>query len=214
MKTRAAGLPRADQFRALGSGYSRFRWYSLAVQDRPQQVVVTLARPNWRRAGLWALVLAVLWSGVVALSWRVDPQSINVAGTMLNGAIVYLAPLYWPLVCWLILRGRLPVLRLDKASGVVHLRGDSRQVPITEVAAVCEVIAYDRDGMDADGATEVYELQLFLGKQSSGFWLLTGSWHPAAQSELSPLAGDIASHLAIPHLKVNAIRGTLEQQGE
>jgi hypothetical protein len=208
-------VPKGHDFLALGSGYSRIQWYSLAVLDEPKEVVVTLAPPNWRRAAAQVLLLTASWFALIALAWLLAPQRLNYAGVIAAGGIVGLAPLYLPLLRLLVLRARLPVLRLDRGSGVVHLRGDSRQIPKSDVIAVCEVIARGKESSDGDMIPEVYELQLLLKRQSAtDSWLLTGSWHPSAQKSLAPIAASIADRLAVPHYAINAIEGTLvEQQG-
>lgn len=74
---RPAGLPRCDDFRALGNGYSRFRWYSLAGQDHPLEFVVTLAPTNWRRASKLTVVLATGWSAFITAALVLKPQPLN-----------------------------------------------------------------------------------------------------------------------------------------
>jgi len=87
-------------------------------------------------------------------------------------------------------------------------------VPIAEVLAICEVIARGKEGGSDDSRIpEVYELQLLFQRPlKTEFWLLTGSWHPSAQADLQPIAGHIASRLAIRHISVNAIEETLIEQ--
>ena len=208
-----ARVPKCDEFRALGSGYSRFQWYSLVVLDRPDEVVVTLKPTDWRRAGLTALVISAVWLAYIGLGWLMRPQPLDYRSVATTMAIVALFPLYFPLLRMLVLRGRLPVLRLDRESGVVHLCGGIKQVPRSDVVAVCEVIALEHVGSGAESRIEVYELQLLLARASTTQpWLLTGSWHPTAEAKLAPIAASIAKGLGVPHYAVNVIEGTLTKR--
>jgi len=209
----AAGLPRPDQFQALSGGYSRIRWFSIAVQDGPEEVIVTLAPTDWHCAVRRSVQLAILYTAFVWLAWVLAPQPLSPAGVLGMGAIVSLWPLYFPLVLPLLLRGRLPILRFNKAEKILTLRGGFRHVPIGEVVAICEVISRGKRETKGSRIPEVYELQLLFQRGSKPeFWLLTGSWHPSSQPALSPVAGQIASRFGIPHIAVNAIEGTLVEQ--
>ncbi len=209
----SADLPRPDQFAALGSGYSRIHWLSIAVQESAGEVIVTLAPVDWPRAFRRAVQLAIFYTAFVWLAWVLAPQPLSPIGVAGVGAAICLGPLYFPLVLPLLLRGRLPILRFNKAEKTVTLRGGFRQVPIGEVVAICEVIVRGKRDTKGSRIPQVYELQLLFQRQSKPeFWLLTGSWHPSAQQSLAQIAGQIASRFKIRHIAVNAIEGTLAEQ--
>jgi hypothetical protein len=126
---------------------------------------------------------------------------------------VGLWPLYWPLLRLLILKRRLPLIRFDKELGVLHLLGDSRQVQISDVIGICDVIVRDEGGSDGGSIDKLYELQLLLQKRSGReFLLLSGSWHHSAEKAFRPISSNIAYCLGIPHLSVDAVRGTIVEQ--
>jgi hypothetical protein len=199
-----------SEFRPLGSLYTRFRWYSLAVLEDQSEVVLTLAPTDWRRAVRLALLGAILWTGFVWVAWLLQPESLQYGRNMGAGAVLYLWPLYWPLLRLLILRRRLPVLRFDKSQGVVYLLGDSRQVTVSDVIAICDVIVEDTPRSEGESSVERYELQLILRKQQGReFVLLSGSWHPSAEMEFAPIASSIARKLGIAHCGVNVSEGRM-----
>jgi len=113
--TTSVRLPRPDQFLALGNGYSRIRWYEIALQEGPEEVVVTLAPTDWPRAWRLAVKLAIFYTAFVWLAWVLAPQPLSPAGVIGVGAVVCLWPVYFPLLLPLLLKGRLPLLRFDKA---------------------------------------------------------------------------------------------------
>jgi len=206
-------LPKCVEFRSLSSGYSRFRWYSIATEDREHEVVVTLAPTNWRRAANQAMFFAFLWSAFIVLAWLLKPQPLNYLRILEVGAVVSLWPLYWPFLRLLILKRRLPLIRYEKDEGIVHLLGESRQVPVSDVIAICDVIVKRRGRIGYRLNAPCCELQVILQKhRATEFLLLSGSWHPSAQKTLGPLASDIARHLGICHLSVNAVDGTIVEQ--
>jgi hypothetical protein len=164
---------------------------------------------NWRRAAAYALGLVVLWSLFLAVAWLLKPRPLNLADVFVNGAIVYLSPFYLPYLRLFILMRRLPLIRFDKQRGIVHLLGESRQVPISEVVAICDVITRPKDS-DESNIDELYELQLLLHWESGReFLLLSGSWHPSTQKALAPIAAQTARGLGILHLSVNTVRNTM-----
>jgi len=208
-----AGFPKCGEFRALSSGYSRFRWYSIAVWDHPKEVIVTLARTSWRQALTQALCFAAVFSAFITLAWLIKPGPVEYGGVLKLGAVMCLWPLYVPLLRLLVLHRRLPFIRFDKALGVVHLLGESRHVAISDVIAICDVIVPGKEDSGGDYVDQVCELQLLL-KTPAGreFLLLSGSWHHSAEQALGPIAGNIAARLGIPHLSVNSLRGTIVEQ--
>lgn len=205
-------LMKCDDFHALSNFYSRIRLYSLAVQDRQNEVVVSLAPTNWRRSWMQSLCLAILCFAFVGLALLLKPQPLNYARALGGVVSVSLFPLYLPFLWLLILRKRLPLIRYDKETGIVHLLGESRQSPISEVMAICDVIVQSKGGFDGD-STETYELQLLLKQHSRReSLLLSGAWHPSAEKAFGPVASSIASSLGIGHLSVNTVRGTVIEQ--
>src|SRR5688500_18573326 len=100
----AARLPSPDQFRVLSAGYSRIRWFSIAVQDGPEEVIVTLAPTDWQRALRLSVKLAIFYTAFVWLAWVLAPQPLSPAGVLGVGVVVCLWPLYFPLVLPLLLR--------------------------------------------------------------------------------------------------------------
>jgi hypothetical protein len=170
---------------------------------------------NWRRATAYALGLAVLWSLFLAVAWLLKPQPRNVADVFVRGATVFLSPFYLPYLRLLILMRWLPLIRFDKQRGIVHLLGESRQVPIADVIAICDVIARGESDSDGSSLDELYELQLLLNREARReFVLLSGSWHPSAQKALGPIAAQIAQSLGVLHLSVNAVRNTMAISGK
>lgn len=205
-------LPPAGEFRALSNTYSRFRWYSIVVDDRPAEVVVTLPPIHWPRAVWWACIIALVWALLNLASWLTNPAPINYLRAALVGAVVSLCPLYVPLLRQLLLRGRLPWIRFDRELQVVHLLGNSRQVPISDVIAICEVLGPSKPDSGGDYIDHTYELQLLLKKNGqTECLLLSGAWHPSAQRVFASLAQDIAHHLKIRHFSINTPRSTIAE---
>jgi hypothetical protein len=206
-------LPPCHEFRALSNLYLRFPWYSVGVQEQPGEVVVTLAPTDWRLAARRAAIVAGGWLLFIAVAWLLNPGGFDVPRTAAMGAVIYLWPLYFPLLRRLILRSKLPWLRFDKSAGVVHLFASSRQVPISEVVAICDVIVSGQRGADLDYIDKTYELQLLLRKPAgTEFVLLAGGWDDSAEKRVAPITSKIASGLGIPHYSVNAVGGTISQQ--
>lgn len=198
-------LPPAKAFRGLGCGYSRLQWYSISVRDEPGQVLVTLPKTDWREAASQALRYSIGWAALVGVGWLIDRRPIEPRPILSLGGIVCLWPLYVPLLPRFLLRKKLPWIRFDKEQGIVHLRCDSRQVPIAEVKAICEVIYSER--CQEDSRLERYELQLMLEQQGQReFVLITGSWARSAAVQLAPLAARIATCLEIKHLQADLMR--------
>lgn len=204
-------LPRSSEFRGLGRGYSRFHWYSISVRDEPDQVLVTLPKTNWPEASKRVLLYSILWAALVGGGWLIDRRPLELRPILSLGGLVCLWPWYVPLLQAIVLRRSLPWIRFDKVQGVVHLLGNSRQAPIAEVAALCEVTYADSN---EDGASvERYELQLMLEKQGEReFVLLSGSWARSAAREFAPVAARIAACLKISHLAVDLARGDVVER--
>ena len=213
-----ARFPKPDEFRSLGSLYTRFRWYSIAVADNRDEVVVTLEATDWRRAFKHAAFFAILWSVCVGLSWLARQRPLHYPQFFVAGALVSLWPLYVPLLRLLILKRRLPFIRFDKERCIVHLLGESRHVPIEDVVAICDVVVRDERDVTGPGEGEgsldkVYELQLVLKRQAGfEFLLLSGRWHYSAEKVFSPITSNIASCLGVPHLSINALDGTIVER--
>lgn len=205
-------LLKCDDFHALSPFYSRLRLYSLAVHDRHNEVVVSLAPTNWSRAWMQSLCLAILCFAFLGLALVLKPQPLNYS-RVLGGVVgVSLFPFYWPFLWLLMLRKRLPLIRFDKKTRVVHLLGESRQAPISEVMAICDVIVQREERFDGN-SVDSYELQLLLKRQSGReSLLLSGAWHPSAEKAFGPIASNIASSLGIAHLSVNTVHGTVVEQ--
>jgi len=205
-------LPPCREFRALSNLYVRFPWYSVAVQESPDEVVVTLAPTDWPKAARRAAVVAAVWSLLLAVSWLLKPFPLHVARVAATAAVVCLSPLYFPLLRRLILSGKLPWLRFDKSRGVVHLFAGSRQVPISDVVAICDVIVPGRTDSEGESIDKTYELQLLIRQSHrTGFVLLAGGWHDSAAKRISSITSDIAKRLGIPHVAVDTVAGTITQ---
>jgi len=203
-------LPQCREFRALSDSYSRFRWYSITVQDRPTEVVVTLAPIHWPSAIWWAAIVAILWSLLNAAARLANPEPLNYLRAAGVGTVVCLFPLYFPFLRLLLLKGRLPWIRFDRDLEVVYLLGGSRQVPIGDVIAICDVIGPSKPGSDGDYIDKTYELQLLLKKhRGTECVLLSGGWHYSAKQAFAPVTRDIAHGLGIRHFSVDTERGTI-----
>ena len=208
-------VPSRREFRARSNLYVHFPWYSVAVQEGPGDVVVTLAPTNWRRAVWWSGVIAIVWSLALTASWLQKPVPLNAARVVIMSAAVCLSPLHLPLLRWLTLRRHLPWLRLDKSQGVVQLFAGSRQLPISDVVAICDVIVPGMRGSNRQRVPRTYEMQLLLrGPRGTEFILLVGGWHASAQKRFAPITSDIAKRLGIPHYSVDAVAGTITENGQ
>ena len=208
-------VPSRREFRARSNLYVRFPWHSVAVQEGPGDVVVTLPPTNWRRAAWWSGVIAIVWSLALAASWLQKPIPLNATRVVIMSAVVCLSPLHLPLLRWFMLRRRLPWLRFDKSQGVVQLFAGSRQLPISNVVAICDVIVPGMRNSRGQRVPRTYEMQLLLREpRGTEFILLAGGWHDSAQKRFAPITSDIAKRLGIPHYCVDAVEGTITENGQ
>jgi len=193
----------------------QFPWYSVAVEERAGEVLVTLPPTNWRRAAWRAAIIAAVWALLTLGAWLIKPVPLHLLRAMPGVVLVCLLPFYLPLLRRLLLNANLPWLRLDKKQGVVHLFAGSRQVPLANVVAICDVIVPGKTDNEGDAIDRTYELQLLLRKPNgTEFVLLAGGWHDSAAKRLAPVTGEIAKRLGIPHYSVDVVGGTITEHSQ
>jgi hypothetical protein len=196
-------FPKCSEFRALGSGYTRFPLYSLELQEYPDEVVLTLPPMDWQAAWKRSMIFGAVYPAILGMLWLSQPRPLDLPAVLGTGAVLCLWPVYLPFLQRSFLGKSLPLIRFDRASRVVHLLANKRQTPVEDVIAICDVTVALEDG-------NASELQMVLHKKTGReFVLLTTRLDTPAERVFGPLATRIAGALGIPRLSVDAEKGTI-----